>query len=149
MHSDARYLALVSAALLVSYRFLLPGRRRAFPFKPVLLGMAVGAILFPLVLGLVTAYRAALLDPPRLFWTSFADLARFHVAAPLADTLPRGAFLGLLAGLIVGLRRSTARGEAPDPGLPSPPREAAPDRNGPEQRRSERPGGSSRPEIGG
>lgn len=110
MDLDAQQVSVAAGAvvLLACGAVCLKRRWRSL-VAPVAAGVAVGAILYPLGLGLAMGYGAALREPPRLFWSTFWDVGRFYAAAPVFDTIPRGASLGLLFGLVVGLLRAARR----------------------------------------
>jgi len=66
-------------------------------------GSALGAVAFPRLLGLWMGYRAAMDAPSAPFWwKEFHELIQFYTIVAVADSIPRGAALGLLVGLIGG-----------------------------------------------
>ena len=113
IHVEAQHVSMVAGGLLLlGCGALFPTRRGYAVLAPILIGIALGAVAYPLLLGLVMGCRSALHEPTRRFWSSFRDVGRFYALAPVNDTVPRGAVLGLLLGLVVGLRRAGCRSGA-------------------------------------
>ena len=116
MDFDAQHLSMaIGAVVLFASGLLYPKSRGRTLIAPVAVGVALGTVVYPLLLGLVMGYSSALQEPARLFWPTLWDVGRFYAMAPVIDTMPRGAALGLLTGLVVGLRRAGAAAHAPRP----------------------------------
>ncbi len=118
MHPDAQHASeALGVFLLLACGVLFPKRRGCAVIAPVLIGLALGAAGYPFLLGLVLGCRSAAEGPARLFWSTFRDVGSFYALAPVTDTVPRGAVLGLLLGLVVGLRRAGRRDKSRRPGI--------------------------------
>jgi len=99
-----RFSVTAGVVILLARGVLCRNRRNWLLVTTSAIGAALGAVAYPGLLGLVMGYRAAMAAPPGRFWRmEFQELSIFYTIAPVADTIPRGAALGLLVGLAVGL----------------------------------------------
>lgn len=101
MDSAQQFSVVAGAVILPACGVLYRNRRGWNLVFTSISGAALGAIIFPCLLGLAMGYQAAINSPLGRFWRSeFRDIGLFYTLAPVADTVPRGAGLGLLAGLV-------------------------------------------------
>lgn len=62
----------------------------------VLAGLAIGVVIYPVLIGVGMGLLAAAGEPIGR-WEAFRDVGIFYTFTPLNDTVPRGAVLGGLA----------------------------------------------------
>ena len=110
IHLDAQHVSVAAGALLLlGCAALFPKHRGYAVVAPILTGMALDAVAYPLLLELVMGSGSALHEPTRLSWSSFRDVGLFYALAPVIDTVPRGACWASCSGSLDPFKEKTWR----------------------------------------
>jgi hypothetical protein len=114
MNLDAQWTsAVLAAGILLACGFLLPGRRARKTALAMLIGGAIGAVAYPLVLCLFMGVAAGASRDPAHFGVRFRHAFRIYALSATLDAMSRGTALGMLTGVVLAVRRGRRASTGP------------------------------------